>query len=235
MQLPWGLETSQVWWCLPCPALRAFFLSQLLRAPLQFIVVFHTAQILEEFLPSPPFSLEAGRWNKAALMAAVITLLAFYLLSNTCFYQQKLGFFPPALFHPFISFIFMGVLSLLAGSGGVCFHFPLAFFLAKYGLNILEKRLLWFGPTFQESQVHLHAVKRILPLPPSPREEENKKKLFIFNENGDVPAKKCEIKSQKTPSVCAIVTSAGALLVQNDKCTDTPCICLYISKSFIFF
>lgn len=161
-------------------------------------------------------------------MAAVITLLAFFPLSNKCFYQQKLVFFPLLYFTPLFPLF---LLSLLAGSRGLCFHFPSAYF--KYPR---EKTLLWFSPTFQESQVHLRAVQRILPLPPSPREEKNKKKFFIFQWKWRCSCqKKPELNLKKPPSVCAIVTSAGALLVQNDKCTDTPCICLYISKSFIFF
>lgn len=131
LQLPWGLETSQVWWCLPCPALRAFFLSQLLRAPLQFIVVFHTAQILEEFLPSPPVSLEAGKWNKAALMAAVITLLAFYLLSNTCFYQQKLGFFSPCFISPFYFLYFYGSVVIIGWFWRGLLSFSFSIFFGK--------------------------------------------------------------------------------------------------------
>lgn len=140
-----------------------FFLSQLLQACCSSLLFSTQLKSLE----SSPVALEVEKWNKAALMAAVLLSLKVDFFFSLLYFTPLFPLFLCQCCHYWL------VLE------GFAFIFPQYFLKTEYGLNFHEKSLLWFGPIFQEFQIHLRAVKRILPLPPSPRKDENKKKLFF--------------------------------------------------------
>lgn len=81
--------------------------------------------------------------------------------------------------------------------------------------------------------VHLRSVKTSLfPHHPGRR----KTRRSSFSENRSVPAKQSEIVSlaKKSPA-CATATFAGALVVQNKKCTKTLYIYICIYKNLYLF